>query len=112
DHSIRRGGSNGHAVLACETDHSVVIAASRAEHVGELLDAEVLPIVRAGWIIKIRQESIQVSLIANRQADHNLQSLVCIETLYEGYLTLHRYVSCVSCRQGAELAISRFDSTY
>src|SRR5215471_10876179 len=68
DHPVRRGPSNGHPIVACKADNSVVVTPSRAEHIGELLDTEILSIVRADWIIEILKESVQTCLIANRQA--------------------------------------------
>src|SRR5215472_15891334 len=112
NHSVRRSASNGHTILACEADHGIVIVAGLPKHLCDLFYTEILLIVRAAWLVEILKECIQVSLIANRQADYDVKRLLCIESLYKCCLALHGYVSCVSGGQGAKLAISRLDSTH
>ena len=73
--AIRGGAGYGEAILPGEIDHRVTVCLRRPELLRELFHGEELPVVRTSGIVDIRQELIQLVLIAQRQRDHQIHVL-------------------------------------
>ena len=75
DQPIRMQGCDLEPVGFGKIEQSLIVLAARAESFGELLWRQILPKPRAGWIVKIAKEPIELRLIAQRQTNRQLQTL-------------------------------------
>ena len=73
--AIRGPVGHGKSVSLGEIDYRLVILRRGAELLGELIDAEKMMVIWAGWGIKLAQQGRQSALIAQRQHDGELHLL-------------------------------------
>ncbi len=78
-HRIARAADHLETVGLRELYHRIVVVLSRSELVCELFHAEIVPVGRTGWGVKLLQEILQTRPVLQRKDEIELHGLRCGE---------------------------------
>ena len=75
NHPICGRAGDGKSIGLGKIDYSLVVLCSGAELLSELINAEEMAVIGAGWIVEPAQQAGQFALVAQRQHDGEIQLL-------------------------------------
>lgn len=75
DDAIGRGGGDPEAAGVGEVDDGLIVLLAGAEQLGELLRGQIVAVTGAGRVVEVLQQGGQLGLVAQGQADGQVQAL-------------------------------------